>query len=385
MKIFKKILSLALVGAMLLSASIAFTGCSDSSFSATSLGESVNNTFISSPNKNQYGTVIDNNGNRIDGVASVNNVSAMNYILRRSVSPVGEPLQTQTLSCTVTPSYASDKTTIWSVAWAEGAAKASESIEDYIQLVVNEENSNICTVNLMKSFGTDDVIVTVKTVVGTFEDSVTLRCFESVKIDTGSRIAVNVAEAGYSYPYIDDFFSDHAEYEGNIEEFYYLNWDEITRWGVNIDERYRDSYSINVTPVASDYYVYEFSDSYTILGSGDKTISSGYSFAFKKPAISPAPFLYDFVDGAHFNISTYLNVNDYNVNYYNELKSKGYDLSAFDDPSVWGNKINFNTVKPVLYCIEVSESVFNTSDRIYVSMFFEPEAIEASEDSTFID
>lgn len=76
-----------------------------------------------------------------------------------------------TLTATVTPVTAADKSVDWSVEWENGASRASEDVSDYITVTPSSDGSTTASVTCYKAFAGDNIIITVTTRVGGFRAS----------------------------------------------------------------------------------------------------------------------------------------------------------------------------------------------------------------------
>lgn len=74
----------------------------------------------------------------------------------------------KTLSATVYPVDAPDKTVDWSVSWAPDASRINETVTQYVTVTPNSNGSNVAVVRCLKGFEGDYIYVTVTTRVGGF-------------------------------------------------------------------------------------------------------------------------------------------------------------------------------------------------------------------------
>ena len=72
----------------------------------------------------------------------------------------------RTLTATVLPAEAPDKSVDWSVAWGEDATRAAQDVTSYITVTPASDGSNAATVRCLQAFAGDAVIITVTTRVG---------------------------------------------------------------------------------------------------------------------------------------------------------------------------------------------------------------------------
>lgn len=68
-----------------------------------------------------------------------------------------------TLEATITPADAYDTYVTWSVVWGEGASRSGENVTDYVTVTPESEGSLIATVECLRPFYGDTIIVTVAT------------------------------------------------------------------------------------------------------------------------------------------------------------------------------------------------------------------------------
>ena len=80
----------------------------------------------------------------------------------------GDSAFAKTLTATVLPVDAPDKSVDWSVAWASDASRSSQQVNQYITVTPNADGSNVAVVRCLKSFEGDHILVTVTTRVGGF-------------------------------------------------------------------------------------------------------------------------------------------------------------------------------------------------------------------------
>ncbi len=100
-------------------------------------------------------------------------LSTNNGIMLLSASPMvmaaNATYVQQTLTATVTPDAAEDKSVDWSIAWQNAdSARASEDVNDYVTVTPKSDGSNIATVTCYKAFAGDKIIITATTRVGGF-------------------------------------------------------------------------------------------------------------------------------------------------------------------------------------------------------------------------
>lgn len=68
-----------------------------------------------------------------------------------------------TLTATVMPEDAPDKSVDWSIAWNEAPTYGDNPVTDYVTVTPQSDGSNVATVTCLQPFGTDTIIVTVTT------------------------------------------------------------------------------------------------------------------------------------------------------------------------------------------------------------------------------
>lgn len=351
----KRFLTLALTIIMLSSVCLMAISCG---------GNEEKRADISEAAKGAYNTVVDEFGRVINQYTMM--TEKMTYIMPANASATSDgPLASTTVGCKVTPDYATDKTTTWSVSWAEDAYRSSQNVSDYVQLVPDAENSNLVTVNLIQYFGEDSVILTVKTNDGGFTDTCELTCFEAVKIELtvgGSPVAVQSSESiGVQYDEI-----------GSVD-YSYLDFGGSYAVELNTDSRYKSKYSYKIENVsfysdvesapgwsfdyfvgtsAPDFVKYESFENGCGYLCYDSTPATGFrKFAFPIEELS----LNFMIDGLPFNTPSY------------ESFCKGACSHGIANISSLGYDI-FDTYVPLMMKITISESVYNTSDSIYVTM-----------------
>lgn len=104
-----------------------------------------------------------------------------------------------TLTATVMPEDAPDKTVDWSIAWNEAPTYGENPVTDYVTVTPQSDGSNVATVTCHKAFGTDTVIVTVTTRTGGYTASAQIVYAglpTELIIDAGSASAVQDAGWG---------------------------------------------------------------------------------------------------------------------------------------------------------------------------------------------
>ena len=69
----------------------------------------------------------------------------------------------KTLTATVTPDDANDKSVDWSIAWMSGATRAEEAVTDYVTVTPESDGALVATVTCHKAFPGDKAVITVKT------------------------------------------------------------------------------------------------------------------------------------------------------------------------------------------------------------------------------
>ncbi len=79
----------------------------------------------------------------------------------------------KTLTATVLPAEAPDKSVDWTTAWADGASRAAEAVTDYITISTDADGSNVATVTCIRAFDGDQIIITVTTRIGGYKATCT--------------------------------------------------------------------------------------------------------------------------------------------------------------------------------------------------------------------
>lgn len=113
----------------------------------------------------------------------------------------GDSAFAKTLTATVLPVDAPDKSVDWSVAWAPDASRASQQVSQYITVTPNSDGSNIAVVRCLKSFEGDHIHVTVTTRVGGFSATCQVEYIgvpQTLAIDTTGKTVVTDSAWGKS-------------------------------------------------------------------------------------------------------------------------------------------------------------------------------------------
>ena len=113
----------------------------------------------------------------------------------------GDSAFAKTLTATVLPVDAPDKSVDWSVAWAPDASRASQQVSQYITVTPNSDGSNIAVVRCLKSFEGDHIHVTVTTRVGGFSATCQVEYIgvpQTLTIDTTGKTVVTDSSWGKS-------------------------------------------------------------------------------------------------------------------------------------------------------------------------------------------
>lgn len=71
-----------------------------------------------------------------------------------------------TLTATIMPEDAPDKSVDWSIAWNEAPTYGSNPVTDYVTVTPQSDGSNVATVTCLQPFGTDTIIITCTTRIG---------------------------------------------------------------------------------------------------------------------------------------------------------------------------------------------------------------------------
>ena len=81
----------------------------------------------------------------------------------------GDTAFEKTLTATVLPADAPDKTVSWSIAWEDGASLASSNVNTYLTVTPTATGSATAKVKCLKAFGSDKIIITCTTNVGGYK------------------------------------------------------------------------------------------------------------------------------------------------------------------------------------------------------------------------
>ncbi|MBO4736369.1 MAG: hypothetical protein J5614_08230 [Paludibacteraceae bacterium] len=83
----------------------------------------------------------------------------------------GDTAFEKTLTATVLPADATDKSVDWSIAWSQSASRASQNVNTYVTITPTANGSNVAKVKCLKAFTGDNIFVTVTTRSGVFSAS----------------------------------------------------------------------------------------------------------------------------------------------------------------------------------------------------------------------
>ncbi len=116
----------------------------------------------------------------VDGIQGVS--------LAYALTAAAPDIFTKTLTATVEPQEAPDKSCDWHIEWQPDAEKASEPVTNYVTVTPSSDGSQTATVKCIKAFGDDKIIISVTTRVGGFSASCTcsyVGAIETISISTG--------------------------------------------------------------------------------------------------------------------------------------------------------------------------------------------------------
>lgn len=118
-----------------------------------------------------------------------------------------------TLTATVMPEDAPDKSVDWSIAWNEAPTYGDNPVTDYVTVTPQSDGSNVATVTCLQPFGTDTIIVTVTTRKGGYTASASITY-------AGLPTTVSLNTEGYSSEYDSAWGVDIFNLEcGSTHEF----------------------------------------------------------------------------------------------------------------------------------------------------------------------
>ena len=83
----------------------------------------------------------------------------------------GDTAFEKTLTATVLPADATDKSVDWSIAWSQSASRANQNVNTYVTITPTANGSNVAKVKCLKAFTGDNIFVTVTTRSGGFSAS----------------------------------------------------------------------------------------------------------------------------------------------------------------------------------------------------------------------
>ncbi len=86
-----------------------------------------------------------------------------------ALAAAGETGIVATITATVEPADAADKSVDWSVLWDESATLKNNAVTEYLTVAPTSDGSTTATVTCKKSFGNDKIMIKVKTRDGGFE------------------------------------------------------------------------------------------------------------------------------------------------------------------------------------------------------------------------
>lgn len=102
----------------------------------------------------------------------------------------GDTAFEKTLTATVLPADAPDKTVSWSVAWEDGASLSSSDVSTYLTATPTSTGSATAKVKCLKAFGSDKIIITCTTNVGGYKATCRVSFVgapETLAIDTSGK------------------------------------------------------------------------------------------------------------------------------------------------------------------------------------------------------
>lgn len=102
----------------------------------------------------------------------VDGIRGISLAYAYAASEPGDPF-TKTLTATVLPIDAPDKTVDWNVAWQPDAEKVDEPVTNYVTVTAQSDGALTATVKCIKAFGNDKIVVSVVTRIGRFTASCT--------------------------------------------------------------------------------------------------------------------------------------------------------------------------------------------------------------------
>ena len=166
----------------------------------------------------------------------------------RTTSP-----QEVTIEATIYPSTATNKKVDYYLEWGLAPTNCNKPVTDFVTVTQADEGSTIATVRCIKNFGSDQIILTVKTRDGNFEDTCQLFCAHSeeervpIEIDTSSLTRKNSVERG------DYFYLEPSKtYELPIPGAAYLerlNVDVVAVGAVYMGNSSTDGYTTSYTDI----------------------------------------------------------------------------------------------------------------------------------------
>lgn len=146
------------------------------------------------------GAVYDENGNALDDNKVHVMPKAINFTylaLASSSNNVSIQIEAQ-----VTPETAINKKVDYSIAWGTAPEHGSEPVTNFLSVVPLSDGNTVARITCLKAFGSDKIIITVKTRDGGYTDTCTVAFIgkaSGITITSSEASAVNSAERGKYY------------------------------------------------------------------------------------------------------------------------------------------------------------------------------------------
>lgn len=124
-----------------------------------------------------------------DFEATMHNTEFISLKMSAQAVTAADNSVSKTLTATVTPDDANDKSVDWSIAWMSGATRAEEAVTDYVTVTPESDGALVATVTCHKAFPGDKAVITVKTRAGGFTADCVVEFKgvpESLTIDTAT-------------------------------------------------------------------------------------------------------------------------------------------------------------------------------------------------------
>ena len=191
----------------------------------------------------------------------------------------GDSAFAKTLTATVLPIDAPDKSVDWTVAWATDASRSNQPVAQYITVTPNSDGSNVAVVRCLKSFEGDHILVTVTTRVGGFSATCQVEYIgkpqtltidttgKTVKTDTAWNKSMVELQCGSEYYFDLDLDNDlHAV--GSSYGNYTFSVEAFGSIDLNVHTHNNSTGTDNYTTETENHLV------------GDVLESSGYIYTF---------------------------------------------------------------------------------------------------------